>query len=324
MASFLTLLTLISFFTCTFSQGGEDLGVGFYSTTCPNAEKIVASVVQQAVAANRNMAAILVRLHFHDCFVTGCDASILIDQGPTSERHAFGHQGVQGFDVIESAKAQLEAACPGVVSCADIVALAARDSIALSNGPAYEVPTGRKDGRVSNVSLASDMPEVGESVEQFKAKFLRKGLSTKDFVLLTAAHTIGTTACFFMTDRLYKFPTFGSDPTINTAFLPELKAKCPENGDVNVRLGIDHNSEGIFDDQILRNIKNGFAVLASDAKLYTDEETKDVIDSYIGGLSFLFGPSFVNDFAESMVKMGRIGVKTGDQGEIRRVCKAFN
>lgn len=61
----------------------------------------------------------------------GCDGSILIENGPNAERHAFGHQGVGGFEVIEKAKAELETACRGVVSCADIVALAARDSIAL-------------------------------------------------------------------------------------------------------------------------------------------------------------------------------------------------
>ena len=61
----------------------------------------------------------------------GCDGSILIDNGPQSEKLAFGHQGVRGFEVIERAKAQLEASCPGVVSCADIVALAARDAIVM-------------------------------------------------------------------------------------------------------------------------------------------------------------------------------------------------
>lgn len=64
-------------------------------------------------------------------YVQGCDGSILIENGANSEKNALGHQGVGGFDVIEKAKAQLESICPGVVSCADIVALAARDSIAL-------------------------------------------------------------------------------------------------------------------------------------------------------------------------------------------------
>jgi peroxidase len=55
----------------------------------------------------------------------------LIENGPQKEKSANAHQGVKGFDVIEKAKARLEASCPGVVSCADIVALAARDAIAM-------------------------------------------------------------------------------------------------------------------------------------------------------------------------------------------------
>ncbi|RZC49551.1 hypothetical protein C5167_017981 [Papaver somniferum] len=318
------LITLVICTCCLVFSNGQ-LKVGFYSSTCPNAEDIVNSIVREAFLVDNNMAAILLRLHFHDCFVNGCDGSILIE-GQTRERHAFGHQGVNGFDVIEKAKSQLERVCPGVVSCADIVAMAARDSISLSNGPSYQVPTGRRDGRVSNVSFASNMPEVNESIQSLKAKFLQKGLNEKDLVLLSAAHTIGTTACFFMTDRLYNFPTegVGSDPSINPRFLPELKSKCPQNGDVNTRLPMDIGSPLRFDSQILRNIREGFAVLQSDAKLYDDEVTRRIIDSYFGFLSPIFGPSFETDFVNSVLKMGALGVNTGSRGEIRRICKAFN
>jgi peroxidase len=112
----------------SFSEGG--LQTGFYSSTCPTAESVVLSTVQQSVQADPTLAAGLLRLHYHDCFVQGCDASILI-AGASAEQTASGHSGLRGFDVIENAKKQLERICPGVVSCADIVALAARDAVAL-------------------------------------------------------------------------------------------------------------------------------------------------------------------------------------------------
>ncbi|PIN09571.1 Peroxidase [Handroanthus impetiginosus] len=271
MARCLKLLAIVV--TCLFGLSQGKLQVGFYKKSCPNVEAIVRGVVREAVVADENNAPVLMRLNFHDCFVEGCDGSILIDNGlETDERRAFGHQGVRGFDVIEKAKAQLEAACPGIVSCADIVAMAARDA-----------------------------------------------------VLLVPAHTIGTTACFFMNQRLYNFPApGGSDPSINPNFLQELKTTCPQNGDVNVRLPMDQGSEHTFDTQILENIKAGFAVLQSDASLYQDESTKRIVDSYTGLLSPFFGPSFQADFAAAMVKMGRIGVLTGSKGRIRRVCSSFN
>lgn len=139
-----------------------------------------------------------------------------------------------------------------------------------------------------------------------------------------AAHTIGTTACFFMTQRLYEFsPGGGSDPSIDPSFLPELMTTCPRNGDVNVRLPIDRGSSGEFDKNILQNVRNGFAVLQSDASLYEDVETRSIVDSYFGILGPIFGISFEDDFANAMVKMGRIDVLTGLQGKIRRLCSRF-
>jgi peroxidase len=141
-----------------------------------------------------------------------------------------------------------------------------------------------------------------------------------------AAHTIGTTACFFMTKRLYNFFPFGggSDPAISPFFLPQLKARCPQNGDINTRLAIDEGSDKRFDKNILKNIRDGFAVLESDARLNDDIVTRNVIDSYFNPINPIFGPSFENDFVNSIVKMGQIGVKTGSAGNIRRVCSAFH
>ncbi|KAI3752808.1 hypothetical protein L2E82_24845 [Cichorium intybus] len=319
------VLIMIVLFKLIFGFSKAQLQVGFYNNVCPNAESIVAGFVKDAANSNPQIPAIMLRLHFHDCFVEGCDGSILIDNGKDSERLAFAHQGVQGYDVIENAKAKLESVCPGVVSCSDIVTMAARDAVAFSRGPVYEVETGRKDGLVSNLNLADRMPDVKDSIQLLKQKFNEKGLNDKDLVVLSAAHTIGTTACFFMGDRLYNFaPGGGPDPSINPSFLPELTHTCPKNGNVNTRLPIDRGSGEKFDNQILQNIRSGFAVLQSDAKLMDDPTTKGIVDSYFGALSPLIGPSFEADFVNSMVRMGRIGTKTGSNGNIRRVCKAFN
>nr|XP_025678777.1 cationic peroxidase 2-like [Arachis hypogaea] len=152
--------------------------VPFYVTTCPKAESIVKSMVQSHLNSDPALAAGLLSMHFHDCFVQGCDASVLVT-GSATEKTAFANLGLRRFEVIDDPKTQLEAACPGVVSCADIVALAARDSVLLSGGLSWQVPTGRKDGRVSQVSDVNNLPAPTDSVDVQKQKFAAKGLNTK-------------------------------------------------------------------------------------------------------------------------------------------------
>lgn len=61
----------------------------------------------------------------------GCDASILLDSTETSvaERDQDLNLSVDGFDEIDEIKSEVEKECPGIVSCADILALAAPDSV---------------------------------------------------------------------------------------------------------------------------------------------------------------------------------------------------
>lgn len=60
----------------------------------------------------------------------GCDGSVLLN-GSRSEKTAIPNQSLRGFQVIDGVKAVVEKACPGVVSCADILALVARDAVSL-------------------------------------------------------------------------------------------------------------------------------------------------------------------------------------------------
>lgn len=63
--------------------------------------------------------------------VQGCDAGILLDDTAsfTGEQTAGPNQSARGYEVIDAIKTSVEAACKGIVSCADILALAAKEGV---------------------------------------------------------------------------------------------------------------------------------------------------------------------------------------------------
>ncbi|MCI23865.1 peroxidase N1-like, partial [Trifolium medium] len=87
---------------------GQGTRVGFYSSTCSQAESIVKSTVAAHVNSDSTLAPGLLRMHFHDCFVQGCDASVLIS-GSGTEKTAFANLALRGYEVIDDAKTKLEA-----------------------------------------------------------------------------------------------------------------------------------------------------------------------------------------------------------------------
>ncbi|KAG2327056.1 hypothetical protein Bca52824_009784 [Brassica carinata] len=297
------------------------LRVGYYGSACWNVESIVRSVVQSNYFTNPANAPGILRMHFHDCFVRGCDGSILLD-GPNSERTAIPNQSLRGFNVIEEAKTQLEISCPLTVSCADILALAARDFVVLTGGPWWAVPLGRLDGRVSLASNV-DLPGPTDSVAVQKQRFAAKYLNTQDLVVLAAGHTIGTVGCGVFRNRFFNYKNTGSpDSTINPSFVPQIQSQCPLNGNAATRVPLDMGSEGQFDTSYLNNLRFGRGVLESDQVLWNDPDTRPIVERLLG-LRFpflMFGP----EFARSMYKMSLTDVKTGFDGEIRRVCSAIN
>ncbi|CAM0910568.1 unnamed protein product [Alopecurus aequalis] len=180
-------------------QGYGKLRVGFYKHSCPDAEAIVREVVAKAVDDDLTVTAPLLRLHFHDCFVRGCDGSVLVNSTKTNkaEKDAKPNHTLDAFDVIDAIKEKLEKKCPRTVSCADILAIAARDAVSLAtkvvtkgewrkDGNLYEVETGRRDGRVSSAKeAAAHLPDSFDGIRKLIKRFKSKGLGLKDLAVLS-------------------------------------------------------------------------------------------------------------------------------------------
>lgn len=153
---FLSLLLLSLSFLTPISHS-QPLSLTHYQTSCPNFAQIVQTTVTNKQISSPTTAAATLRLFFHDCFVQGADASALVSSTPfnSAERDAVINLSLpgDGFDVVVRVKTALELACPGVVSCADILAVCARNLVTMMGGPYYDVVLGRKDGRVSKSSL---------------------------------------------------------------------------------------------------------------------------------------------------------------------------
>ncbi|XP_059274589.1 peroxidase 27-like [Lycium ferocissimum] len=302
------------------SQGVE---VGFYKKTCPNVEAIVKETAAHYISRAPTLAAPLLRMHFHDCFVRGCDGSVLLNStnGNQAEKDAIPNQSLRGFQVIDAAKSALEKECPGTVSCSDILALAARDAVSLINGPSWQVPLGRRDGRVSILSEAlRNLPTPFDNFTTLKTSFGALGLNVKDLVVLSGGHTIGMSHCFSFSSRLYNFTGKGDiDPNMDQNYINRLKIKCKPN-DVTTIVEMDPGSFKSFDTDYYTMVAKRRGLFASDAALLTNSHTKNYVLSQLKP----HGSIFFKDFGESIVKMGKIGILTGKAGEIRKHCAFIN
>ncbi|KAJ4830093.1 Peroxidase 10 [Turnera subulata] len=300
-------------------------GYNFYDRSCPRLQMIVRYGVWAAYRNDTRIAASLLRMHFHDCFVNGCDASILLDDTLDfkGEKNALPNRNsVRGFNVIDNIKADVERACPSTVSCADILALAARESVVLSGGPSWAVPLGRRDSLTASDQAANEqLPSPFEPLENITAKFASKGLDARDVVVLSGAHTIGFAQCFTFKRRLFDFKGSGKpDPTLDASAATSLQGTCPNKDSSNSNLApLDSTTINQFDNAFYTNLVNNTGLLESDQALMGDPNTAAMVASYSAN-PYLFS----RDFAASMVKLGNVGVLTGNNGQIRNKCGAVN
>ncbi|CAN1268111.1 Peroxidase 12 [Linum perenne] len=224
LVSLLLMATVACFLAATGVKAADQpalvkgMSWSYYKSTCPKLESIVQKRLKQVFKKDIGQAAGLLRLHFHDCFVQGCDASVLLRGsagGPSAEQGSPPNLSLrqEAFRIIEDLRARVHKSCGRVVSCSDILAIAARDSVSLSGGPNYKVPLGRRDGTLKKSCPATSQTDNTvfmdiRSPNLFDNKYYvdlmnRQGLFTSDQDLYTDKRTRGIVTGFAVNQSLF-------------------------------------------------------------------------------------------------------------------------
>ncbi|KAI3975862.1 hypothetical protein MKX01_030707 [Papaver californicum] len=273
------------------ATNGQGLKLGFYKKTCPDEESIVRKT-------------------------TGCDGSVLINSTGSNqaEKSAPPNLSLRGFGVIDAVKAAVEQKCLGVVSCADILFLAATDAVAtVEDTDGYRLSTA--------TNALTNLPPGSADISTLKATFASKGLSSIDLAVLSGAHTIGVSFCSSFTQRLYNFTGKGdSDPTLDSEYVPRLKSKCKPN-DAFQTAEMDPGSFKTFDSSYYWLVIKRRGLFQSDSALLNESVTKAYVKNQATRKR---SPTFLQEFAKSMEKMNAIEVLTDNAGEIRKHCAFIN
>ncbi|GMN34398.1 hypothetical protein TIFTF001_004674 [Ficus carica] len=320
----LVLLLSLALSFCLFPfPTSAQLKQNFYANTCSNVESLVRGAVTKKFQQTFVTVPATIRLFFHDCFVQGCDASVIVasTSSNTAEKDNPDNLSLagDGFDTVIKAKAAVDAdpKCRNKVSCADILALATRDVIALSGGPSYAVELGRLDGLSSTASSVNGkLPKETFNLNQLNSLFAANGLTQTDMIALSAAHSVGFSHCSKISSRIYGNPV---DPTVNKTYLGQLRSMCPKNVDPRIAINMDPNTPRTFDNMYYKNLQQKMGLFTSDQVLWEDTRSRPTVNIWAGNKQ-----AFQSAFITAMTKLGRVGVKTGRNGNIRRNCAVFN
>ncbi|WVZ75294.1 hypothetical protein U9M48_023364 [Paspalum notatum var. saurae] len=301
----------------------------------------VRNEVEKAIARDRSIGPALVRLVFHDCWINGCDGSVLLDKTPTdgtnTEKKALNNIGLAGFEVIDTIKQKVGAGA----SCADIVAFAARDAAdILSSGKIfYTIPGGRKDGVVSSAAVAdANLPESTFDFGQLQNNFDARGFTVEELVVLSGAHSIGVAHLSSYQDRLGGADSTPIDPdyqaALNKVTPPSLLQKG-QNPTVHnnardetaefqkdaaynpVAMGVNP-ARIVLDNSYYPNNLVNKVLFKSDWVLRTDGFAASKLEEYKNNAT-----EWNSDFADAMVKLSTLPAQ-GKNFEIRKNCRVTN
>ncbi|KAH7667624.1 Peroxidase protein [Dioscorea alata] len=316
-----SLFLLFSLFLCFFSFVNGELRLNFYSESCPQAEDIVKEEVEKLYHKHGNTAVSWVRNLFHDCMVKSCDASLLLEETSStiSEQNSPRSFGMRNFKYVKVIKDALEKECPNTVSCADIVALSAREGVVMLKGPYIDMRTGRRDSKESySQDVINSIPNHNDSLSFILSRFQSIGINAEGTTALLGAHSVGRVHCINVVGRLY--PTV--DPSIDPIYAEYLKGRCPSpEPDPKAVLYArnDRDTPMIIDNMYYKNLLKHKGLMLVDQQLVTDPSTSQFVEKMAVDNDY-----FYEKFTEALLLMSENNPVTGDEGEIRKDCRFVN
>ncbi|KAL2334954.1 hypothetical protein Fmac_016167 [Flemingia macrophylla] len=292
----------------------KGLSYSFYSKTCPKLESIVRNHLTKVFKNDNGQAPALLRIFFHDCFVQGCDGSVLLDGSP-GERDQPANIGIrtEALQTIDDIRALVHKECGKIVSCADITVLAARDAVFLSGGPNYAAPLGRRDGTSFSTTGTKNLPSPINTTSATLDAFAAQNFDTTDVVALSGAHTFGRAHCGTFFNRLSPL-----DPNMDKTLAKTLQATCPDANSENTA-NLDIRTPTVFDNKYFLDLMNRQGVFTSDQDLLSDKRTKGLVNAFALNQTLFF-----EKFVDAVVRLSQLDVLTGNQGEIRGKCNVVN
>lgn len=131
---------------------------------------------------------------------------------------------------------------------------------------------------------------------------------------------MGFSHCSKFAKRIYNFQRGRSiDPTLNPTYARQLRQMCPQKVDPTIAINMDPATPQTFDNQYFKNLQQGRGLFSSDQILFTDSRSRGIVNIFAANQT-----AFQQAFVAAITKLGRVGVKTGQEGEIRRVCSVVN
>jgi len=140
---------------------------------------------------------------------------------------------------------------------------------------------------------------------------------------IVGAHTIGSAHCNAFSDR-FRVDTNGNftliDPSLDKAYATELTKQCPAGAATStITVKNDPQTPQLFDNQYFKDLIEHKGLFQSDSVLFNDVRTKERVTEFANDQD-----GFFRSWSQSFVRLPMLGVKSGEDGEVRTSCSVIN